>query len=257
MTLCGLLSLCLCSACAKHTIPARLQYLHYEGQVNEHHIMIQAPPERIFAILTDEDRFPGLVPCDRIRVSCVTQRPYRVGTLIRTQTGFKIKISWLSKVVDLAPPRRITLQFQDGIFRGGYEVWELEPVGDQTMVSHTILYKLSNFMYRLLWSVKNVEEKHNSLVENTLHNLRRTAEIEAAAAQHPSLSSFQPREPSSAFEDGCRKMRIRSIDLFPEEHERLPQTCIHETSQYCPCDQQGKPLSHGKPHQSSKEHSSP
>ncbi len=180
----------LCAACAKPMVPTRLDYLHYNGRVNEHRIAIQASPDRIFAILTDGDQFPHLVPGDRIRVTKITPEPYGVGTQIRTQTGYRIKLSWTSSVVDLQPGRRITLQFQNGIFNGGYEIWELQPMGDQTLVSHTILFNLSNFIYRVLWVVKNVEEKHNTLVEGTLCNLKQAAESPhtrstAAPMQHP------------------------------------------------------------------------
>ncbi|MHC1742430.1 MAG: type II toxin-antitoxin system RatA family toxin [Syntrophobacteraceae bacterium] len=171
------------SGCAKPALPQGLQHLAYPGRTNEHHIVIEAPPERIFSILTDFDRFPGLVPSDRIRVSKQTGGPYGVGTVIRTETGYKIKVSWTTRVVDFQECRKITLQFQEGMFRGGYEIWDLEPDGEKTRVSHTILFNLSNFIYRILWVLKDVESKHNILVEATLHNLKRASEADTDGHQ--------------------------------------------------------------------------
>jgi ribosome-associated toxin RatA of RatAB toxin-antitoxin module len=162
--------------CVKPIVPARLHYLGYAGRVNEHHIAIDAPPERIFSILTDFDRFPGLVPSDRIRVSKVTAGPYGVGTVIRTQTGYQIKVSWTARVVDVQEGRRIVLQFQEGMFRGGYEIWELQEEGERTHVSHTILFNIANVIYRVLWVLKDVESKHDTLVEATLSNLKNASE---------------------------------------------------------------------------------
>lgn len=176
LSLSGVLLALVLSGCAKPAVPEGLRHLGYQGWTNEHHTTIDASPKQIFSILTDFDRFPRLVPSDRIQVSKETPGPYGIGTVIRTQTGYKIKVSWTTKVVDLEDCRRIVLQFQEGMFRGGYEIWELQPDGERTRVSHTIVFNLSNFVYRVLWVVKDVESKHNILVEATLQNLKRASE---------------------------------------------------------------------------------
>ena len=178
LSLPGVLLALVLSGCAKPAVPQGLRHLAYQGWTNEHHITIDAAPKQVFSILTDFDRFPRLVPSDRIRVSKETSGPYGIGTVIRTQTGYKIKVSWTTKVVDLEDCRRIVLQFQEGMFRGGYEIWDLQPDGERTRVSHTILFNLSNFVYRVLWVVKDVESKHNILVEATLQNLKRASEAD-------------------------------------------------------------------------------
>lgn len=159
-------------------VPERLEFLNYQGYVNEHHTLIQAPTSRVFDVLTDFDRFVTLVPSDRVQLSKVTPGPYQVGTTIRAETIYKIKLNWNSKVVQMQKDRLLILQFQDGPFRGGYEVWELKPQGSSTRASHTLVYNISNFFYRLVWMLKRGERKHNTLTEVTLLNLKRECEEE-------------------------------------------------------------------------------
>jgi ribosome-associated toxin RatA of RatAB toxin-antitoxin module len=157
-------------------IPERLEFLNYQGQVNEHHTLVRAQPSQVFAVLTDFDRFVTLIPTDRVELSKVTPGPYQVGTTIRAETAYKIKLRWHSKVVQMEKDSLLVLQFQDGPFRDGYEVWELRPQGNCTRVSHTFVYNISNLLYRLVWVFKRGEKKHNTLTEVTLLNLKRECE---------------------------------------------------------------------------------
>ena len=154
-------------------VPERLEFLNYQGQVNEHRILIQASPSQVFAVLTDFDRFVTLIPNDRIELSKVSPGPYQVGPTIRAETMYKIRLSWDSKVVHLEKDRLLVLQFQNGPFRDGYEVWELRPQGSCTRLSHTFVYNISIVLYRLVWVFKRGEKKHNTLTEVTLLNLKR------------------------------------------------------------------------------------
>lgn len=174
--LAGLMALILLGCATPPPVPERLEFLNYQGQVNEHHTLIKASPSQVFAVLTDFDRFVRLIPNDRVELSKVTPGPYQVGTTIRAETMYKIKLSWESKVVNLEEGRLLVLQFQNGPFRGGYEVWELRPQGSCTRVSHTFVYDISNFLYRLIWVFKRGEKKHNTLTEVTLLNLKRECE---------------------------------------------------------------------------------
>jgi ribosome-associated toxin RatA of RatAB toxin-antitoxin module len=157
-------------------VPERLEFLNYQGQVNEHHTLIQAPPSRVFDVLTDFDRFVTLIPSDRVQLRKVTPGPYQVGTAIRAETIYKIRLNWDSQVVQIQKDRLLVLQFQSGPFRGGYEVWELKAKGSCTRVSHTLVYNISNSFYRLVWLLKQGEKKHNTLTEVTLLNLKRECE---------------------------------------------------------------------------------
>lgn len=164
-------------------VPERLDFLDFQGYVNEHQVVIQADSSQVFAVLTDFDRFVALIPADRVQLSKVTPGPYEVGTVLRVETKYKIKLQWDSQVVRVQKDRLLVLQFQDGPFRGGYEVWELNPQGNSTKVSHTLVYNISNFLDRLIWVLKRGEKKHNNLTEETLQNLKRECEQE-----HPTNS---------------------------------------------------------------------
>ena len=118
----SLLVLALTGCAPPPPVPERLAFLHYQGQVNEHYIFIQAPPSHVFHILTDFDRFVTLIPSDRLQLRKITPGPYQIGTVIRVETIYKIKLSWDSQVVHIQKNRSLVLQFQSGPFRGGYEV---------------------------------------------------------------------------------------------------------------------------------------
>ena len=172
----SLLVLALTGCATPPPVPERLEFLHYQGQVNEHHIFIQAPPSRVFHVLTDFNRLVTLIPSDRLQLRKITPGPYQIGTVIRAETIYKIKLSWDSQVVQIQKDRSLVLQFQSGPFRGGYEVWELKARGSCTRVSHTLVYNISNFFYRLVWLLKHGERRHNTLTEVTLLNLKRECE---------------------------------------------------------------------------------
>ncbi len=172
-------------------VPERLAFLDYQGHVNEHHIFIQAPPSRIFAVLTDFDRYVTLVPSDRVQLSKVNPGPYEVGTIIRAETLYRIKVRWDSQVVAIQKDRLLVLQFLSGIFQGGYEVWQLIPQGNSTRVSHSLMYNISSFLYRVLWVLKRGEHKHNTLTEATIQNLKRACETELP---HPQGEASQEGE---------------------------------------------------------------
>jgi ribosome-associated toxin RatA of RatAB toxin-antitoxin module len=172
----SLLVLALTGCATPPPVPQRLEFLNYQGRINEHHIFIQAPPSRVFQILTDFDRFVTLIPSDRVQLRKVTPGPYQIGTVIRAETNYKIKLSWDSQVVQIEKDRSLVLQFRSGPFRGGYEVWELKVKGSCTRVSHTLVYNISNFFYRLVWLLKQGERRHNTLTEVTLQNLKRECE---------------------------------------------------------------------------------
>jgi len=172
------LLLLLLVGCASPPVPARLQFLGYQGYVNEHKILIHAPISRVFALLTDHDRLQELAPVDLVQSTKVSPGPYSVGTLIHSETRYKIKLQWDSRVVRLEQDHLLVLEFLNGIFRGGYEVWELQPEGDFALLSHTLVYNLANPLYHILWVVKQGETKHDALVETTLLNIKRASEME-------------------------------------------------------------------------------
>jgi ribosome-associated toxin RatA of RatAB toxin-antitoxin module len=172
----GIVALVLTGCATPPSFPERLEFLNYQGQVNAHYTLIQAPPSRVFHVLTDFDRFITLIPSDRVQLRKITPGPYQVGTAIRAETIYKIRLTWDSQVVQINKDRLLVLQFQNGPFQGGYEVWELKAKGSCTRVSHTLVYNISNFFYRLVWLLKQGEKRHNNLTEVTLLNLKRECE---------------------------------------------------------------------------------
>jgi hypothetical protein len=73
------------------------------------------------------------------------------------------------------PDRKIRIQFLDGFFAGGTEIWELESVGEYTRVTHIIIVQPKGFLRRLAWVLK-VRLKHNKMIEALLDNLKELSE---------------------------------------------------------------------------------
>jgi hypothetical protein len=54
-------------------------------------------------------------------------------------------MGWNSKVKAVVQDRKIRLQFLDGFFAGGTEIWELESLGECASVTHTIIVQFKGF----------------------------------------------------------------------------------------------------------------
>jgi RNA binding exosome subunit len=64
----------------------------------------------------------------------------------------------------------------DGFFAGGTEIWELETLGEETQVTHTIIVQPKGFFGNLVWTLK-MRIKHDKMVEAVLDNLKRVSEL--------------------------------------------------------------------------------
>jgi ribosome-associated toxin RatA of RatAB toxin-antitoxin module len=159
----------------KHTRTSD-KYAQYKGEINQHTRLIQAESHRIFRILTRQDAFKGICPKGTI-VTFESIIPYQVGTIVHTRIDHIFKLSWRSQVLEIDQYRKIRLQFLDGFFAGGTEIWELVPENTSTRVTHTIIFQHQGFLKKLVWNLK-VRRKHNRMVETVLDNLKRTAETE-------------------------------------------------------------------------------
>lgn len=159
---------------SKYTLESR-DYQGYEGKVNQHTRIIQASRERVFQILTNEQSFRAICPNGTI-VTFETPPPYRVGTLIKTKVAHIFELEWTTRVEDVLPPSKIRLQFLSGFFAGGTEIWELETLGEETQVTHTIIVQPGGFFGNLAWALK-VRAKHDKMVEAVLDNLKRVSEL--------------------------------------------------------------------------------
>lgn len=162
--------------CSTQYIVTANKYAQYEGEVNQHTRLIRADAQRIFRILTREDRFKTVCPQGTV-VTHKSPLPYQVGTLVETRIDHIFKLKWRSQVVELIPDKKIRLQFKDEFFVGGTEIWELEPENEFTRITHTIIVRPQGFLKKLFWSLK-IRGKHDKMTEALLDNLKRVAETE-------------------------------------------------------------------------------
>ena len=168
-----LIFVCFQGCSSKYTVPSSKRS-QYDGEINQHVRLIKAPKQRIFHILTDEKSFRAICP-DGTIVTHESEPPYRVGSLINTEIDHIFNLRWRSQVMEVTPGKRIRLQFVDGFFAGGTEIWELESKGDFTRTSHTIIVQVNGFLKKLAWGLK-VRRKHDNMVEIFLDNLKSLAE---------------------------------------------------------------------------------
>ncbi len=160
--------------CSTQYIVKSPRYAIYDGEINQHTRLISAKRKRIFEIITQEETFRQICPKGTI-VTHETPPPYRVGTMIKTRIVHIFELDWTSRVEELIPDRKIRIQFLDGFFAGGTEIWELESVGEYTRVTHTIIVKPKGLVSQLAWILK-VRLKHNKMVEALLDNLEEVSE---------------------------------------------------------------------------------
>jgi hypothetical protein len=160
--------------CSTKYIITSPQYNQYEGEINQHTRLIRAEKNRIFQILTQEEAFQEISP-KGIIVTHESPPPYRVGTLIKTKIVHIVKLDWNSRVEEVIPDRKIRLQFLNGFFTGGTEIWELDSVNEYTRVAHTIIVQPKGFFKNLAWILK-VRRKHDTIVEALLDNLKKVSE---------------------------------------------------------------------------------
>ena len=162
--------------CSTQYIVTSDKYSQYAGEINQHTRLIRAERSRIFRMLTHEDTFKTICSQGTI-VTYEPPLPYQAGTIVNTSIDHRFKLKWRSQVVALIPNEKIQLQFLDGFFAGGTEIWELEPENGFTRATHTIIIGSQGFIKKLLWSVK-VRYKHDLMVVASLDNLKRMAETD-------------------------------------------------------------------------------
>ena len=150
------------------------KYATYKGEVNHHTRLIHGERKRIVQILTQEETFKEVCPKGTI-FTHESSPPYRVGTIIKTRIVHIFKLDWTSRVEEVIPDTKIRIQFLDGFFTGGTEIWELESVGEYTRVTHIIIVQPKGFLRRLAWILK-VRLKHNKMIEALLDNLKELSE---------------------------------------------------------------------------------
>jgi ribosome-associated toxin RatA of RatAB toxin-antitoxin module len=150
------------------------KYATYKGEINQHTRLIRTERNQIFQILIKEEAFKEICPKGTI-VTYESPLPYQVGTIIKTRIAHIFELDWTSRVEEVILDRKIRIQFLDGFFAGGMEIWELESVREYTRVIHTIIFQPKGFLRKLAWILK-VRLKHNKMVEALLDNLGEVSE---------------------------------------------------------------------------------
>ena len=144
----------------------------YRGKVNQHRTMIKKEPEEIYRALIDPEQMKRWCPFEQISVERVTPGEFRVGTKSHFKLNFRIQPQWDTEVIHLERNRLIISRFLNGIFEGGIEVWNLNNTESGTEVTHTLVYQINRFIYRIGWFLLGGEKKHNELTETALSRLK-------------------------------------------------------------------------------------
>ncbi len=143
-----------------------------QGKVNQHQTLIKKESEEIYRTLTDPDQLRRWCPVEQISVEKVTQGEYRVGTRLHFKLRFRIQPEWDSEVIHLESNRKIVSQFLNGIFQGGIEIWDLKETVSGTKVTHTLVYGINRWIYKIGWFLLGGKKKHDELTELALSRLK-------------------------------------------------------------------------------------
>jgi uncharacterized protein YndB with AHSA1/START domain len=144
----------------------------YRGKGNQHRTLIQKNPEAIYKILIDPEQMKRWCPIEQISVERATPGEFRVGTRSHFKLHFRIQPEWDSEVIHLEENRQIVSRFINGIFEGGIEIWDLKKTESGTEVTHTLIYQIKQWIYKIGWFLLGGEKKHNELTEIALFRLK-------------------------------------------------------------------------------------
>jgi uncharacterized protein YndB with AHSA1/START domain len=164
----------LVSGCSTQYRLAASHYQGFEGEINQHSRLIQAPAETLFDIVTDEERFKAVLPEGTV-LTQETPPPYQPGTVVRINVNHIFKLTWQSQVKEVIPAKKIRLTFLNGFFAGGTELWEFVAEEGGTRTTHTIIVDPQGLGRKIAWNLK-ARLKHDRMVEQMLDNLKRIAE---------------------------------------------------------------------------------
>jgi ligand-binding SRPBCC domain-containing protein len=162
------------TACSSAQTHFYKRYNGFPGEINQHTRIIHAPVEKIFNILTDPEAFTALAP-DFTHVSFETPPPYRKGTRLKIKIDHLLKFTWHTQVKEVIPYKMTRLEFLDGLFQGGSEIWEFETEDQGTRVIQTIIVDPPGLIGSLVWNLK-ARQRHNAMAEKFLDNLQMEAE---------------------------------------------------------------------------------
>jgi len=148
----------------------------YRGKLNQHQTLIQREPKEIYDILVDPNQLKRWCPIEQISVEKISPGEFSVGTRFHFKLQFWIQPEWDSEVIHLEKDRQIIYEFLNGIFNGGIEIWDLKKKNSGTEVTHTLLYKIQRWIYKVGWFLLGGEKKHDELTEVALSRLKNLLE---------------------------------------------------------------------------------
>ena len=132
-------------------------------------LTIDAPAEKLFDIVDDEQRYPSYVP-NVTGVEDITRSAGRVGDSVRIiYKVLGITFDEKFTITEHARPRRISSTFEGGM-KGTFN-WRFEPQGDQTKVSVDVNYQLAGGAVGKAIDAVLLQRTNERTVEQMLTNL--------------------------------------------------------------------------------------
>jgi coenzyme Q-binding protein COQ10 len=139
------------------------------------------PPDFIFAIVADVERYPEFVPwCAGLRVLARESKPWGEVLWAETLVGYKALRERYTSRVELEPTRRIDVAQTDGPFRQLENHWRFSPANGACRVDFSIVFE---FKSRLLGRVAG------AALGLVMTRMTDAFEARARALSHPSTSS--------------------------------------------------------------------
>jgi len=142
-------------------------------------IDIDAPAERVFAILTDPSRLPEYAP----GVSGVEDIRYteqHIGDSYRaTYSALGLHFPMTFTVIEHEIPTRRTTRFEGGM-KGAW-TWTLSPQGKGTHLTTTMAYEIAGGMLGKAMNAVLVERMNQKNAERMLENLKLVSEVAVQA----------------------------------------------------------------------------
>jgi len=148
----------------------------FKGRVNQHRILIQIKPKGVYRILIAPEQIKRWCPVEQISVERMTSGEFGIGTKTHFKLRYRIQPEWDSEVIHIEIYRQIVSQFLNGIFKGGIEIWDLKKIESGTEVTHTLVYRIDRWIYKVGWFLLGGERKHDELTELALLRLKSLSE---------------------------------------------------------------------------------
>ena len=109
------------------------------------------PPDFIYAIVADVERYPEFVPwCAGLRILSREKAPWGEALLAETLVGYRALRERYTSRVELEPPGRIDVRQTEGPFRQLENHWRFAPAGNGCRVDFSINFEFkSRFLGRV------------------------------------------------------------------------------------------------------------